>query len=194
MVEVVYDVSVLDKYLPPAQRFDYPDYLAGRSMVVKKAERLDLEWIIRGYITGSAWDEYRKSGTVSGKPMPQGLRESEAFPEPLFTPTTKASEGHDMPMSLEEAAGMVGSALLDEMKEKSLAVFNYARKHALERGFIIADTKMEFGLAEGNLILIDEILTPDSSRFWDTGLYKVGQPSRATTSSRCATTSRQRLE
>lgn len=176
VVEVVYDVKSLDAYLPPEKRFDYPEYLAGRSMVVKKADRINLEWIIRGYISGSAWEEYKTSGTVSGKPMPKGLRESEVLPEPMFTPTTKAEEGHDMPMSMDEAREMVGEAVLDEMKEKSLAVFNAAGKHALENGFIIADTKMEFGLDHGTLILIDEILTPDSSRFWDTGLYKVGQP------------------
>ena len=179
LVEVVYDPAALDKYLPAGQRFSYPGYLAGRSMVVKKAERINLEWVIRGYISGSAWEEYSKSGTVSGMKMPAGLRESQELPEPLFTPSTKAESGHDEPMSMEEVVGIIGEARTAEMKEKSLAVYNRCREYARQQGLIIADTKMEFGLIDDQLIIIDELLTPDSSRFWGIEEYEVGrsQPS-----------------
>jgi len=179
LVEVVYDPAALDKYLPAGQRFSYPGYLAGRSMVVKKAERINLEWVIRGYISGSAWEEYSKSGTVSGMKMPAGLRESQELPEPLFTPSTKAESGHDEPMSMEEVIGIIGEARTAEMKEKSLAVYNRCREYARQQGLIIADTKMEFGLIDDQLIIIDELLTPDSSRFWGIEEYEVGrsQPS-----------------
>ncbi|MEK7354788.1 MAG: phosphoribosylaminoimidazolesuccinocarboxamide synthase [Chloroflexota bacterium] len=175
MIEVVDDTKSLDKYLPAGKRFHYPAYLSGRSMIVKKAERIAIEWVLRGYLSGSAWEEYRKSDTISGMPMPRGLKESQELPEPLFTPTTKADTGHDMPITMDEVRKMVGAALTEEMKEKSLAIYNYARQHALDRGIIIADTKMEFGLDNGKLILIDEVLTPDSSRFWDAEKFKVGQ-------------------
>ncbi len=175
-LEVVYDPATLDAYLPAGQRFPYPDYLSGRSMVVRKAERINIEWVVRGYISGSAWEEYTKSGTVSGMKMPPDLQESQELPEPLFTPSTKAeSGGHDQPMSMEEVINIIGEARTAEMKEKSLAIYTRAREHARQRGLIIADTKMEFGLADGRLILIDELLTPDSSRFWGIESYKVGQ-------------------
>lgn len=179
VVEVVNDVTCLDAYLPPEQRFDYPEYLSGRSMVVKKAERINVEWVLRGYLSGSGWEDYRKSGTVFGIQVPSGMKESQELPEVLFTPTTKAEEGHDLPMTMEEVANILGESLVREMKEKSLAVYNRARAYARERGIIIADTKMEFGLLDGKLIIIDELLTPDSSRFWDASLYEIGksQPS-----------------
>jgi phosphoribosylaminoimidazole-succinocarboxamide synthase len=175
LVEVISDVDSLDSYLPTANRFSYPAYLAGRSMIVKKATRIAIEWVIRGYLSGSAWAEYQQSGTISGIPMPKGMLESQELPEPLFTPTTKAETGHDQPITMDEVKEILGEALTEEMKEKSLAVYNYAREYARKRGIIIADTKMEFGLDNGKLILIDELLTPDSSRFWDAGQYKVGQ-------------------
>jgi len=175
LIEVVNDTKTLDKYLPAGKRFAYPAYLSGRSMVVKKAERIAIEWVIRGYLSGSAWEEYRKSGTISGMPAPRGIKESQELTEPLFTPTAKADTGHDVPITMDEVKKIIGAALTEEMKEKSLAVYNYARKHARDRGIIIADTKMEFGLDDGKLILIDELLTPDSSRFWDAEKYKVGQ-------------------
>ncbi len=175
LVEVIYDTGALDAYLPQVSRFPYPDYLSGRSMVVRKAERINIEWVVRGYISGSAWEEYSKSGTIQGMPMPAGLLESQELPEPLFTPTTKAETGHDMPMSMEEVKGILGQARTQEMKEKSLAVYTFAREYARKRGIIIADTKMEFGLADGKLIIIDELLTPDSSRFWGIDSYQVGQ-------------------
>jgi phosphoribosylaminoimidazole-succinocarboxamide synthase len=175
LVEVVADVHCLDAYLPAGSRFDYPSYLAGRSMVVKKVKRLPVECVVRGYISGSAWAEYKQSGTVSGNPMPMGLEESAEFPEPLFTPTTKAETGHDQPLSLGEMGKLVGGVVAEGIREKSLAIYSYARGYARNRGIIIADTKFEFGLDGNRLILIDELLTPDSSRIWDAELYKVGQ-------------------
>ena len=178
LVEVVDDVNCLDAYLPQERRFPYPAYLAGRSMIVKKVERIPIECVVRGYLAGSAWAEYREQGTVSGVRLPSGLEECQELPQPLFTPTTKAEAGHDQPLSMDQVRGMVGEAA-DEIREKSLALYSYAQGYARARGIIIADTKMEFGLENGRLILIDELLTPDSSRFWDAGRYQVGrsQPS-----------------
>ena len=175
LIEAIDDVHSLDSYLPTENRFPYPPYLAGRSMIVKKVERIPVEWVVRGYLSGSVWAEYQESGTVSGLLMAEGLLESQELPRPLFTPTTKAETGHDQPLTMDEVSKLVSEALTEEMKEKSLAVYKYARDYARTRGIIIADTKMEFGLDNGKLILIDELLTPDSSRFWDAGQYKVGQ-------------------
>ena len=154
---------------------DLPPQVAQQAMVVKQAERIDIECIVRGYITGSAWAEYRREGTVSGQPMPAGLSEGQAFPEPLFTPTTKAEEGHDENMSSQEVIDMVGQDLAQQLAKVSTEVYQFARDYTLEKGIILADTKMEFGLLDGQLILIDELLTPDSSRFWDLAGYQVGQ-------------------
>jgi len=176
LVEAVDDVGRLDSYLPVGSRFPYPSYLAGRSMIVKKVQRLPIECVVRGYLSGSAWAEYKQHGTVSGLPAAEGLRESQELPRPLFTPTTKAETGHDLPLSMDEIKKLVGEALAEEIEERSIAVYGYAREYARARGIIIADTKMEFGLDDGKLILIDELLTPDSSRFWDVELYKIGQP------------------
>lgn len=175
VIEVVNDPRVLDKYLPANKRFAYPSYLAGRSMIVKKVKRLPVECVVRGYLAGSAWAEYQKSGTAFGLPLPKGMLESQELPEPLFTPTTKADTGHDMPMTSEEMGKEIGMTMANAIKEKSLAIYNFARKQAISKGIIIADTKFEFGLEDGKLIVIDEMLTPDSSRFWDVRLYKVGQ-------------------
>ena len=149
--------------------------LASQSMIVKKAERIDIECIVRGYITGSAWAEYRRQGTVSGKPMVEGLVEGMEFPEPLFTPTTKAEEGHDQNMSDQEVEDMVGADMARRLAEASKSVYQFAHDYARERGIILADTKMEFGMLDGQLILIDELLTPDSSRFWDMEGYAPGK-------------------
>ena len=149
--------------------------LASQAMIVKRAERLDLECIVRGYITGSAWAEYRRQGTVSGQPMPDGLVEGMKFPEPLFTPTTKAEEGHDQNMSPQEVENLVGAEMAQHLEEASKSVYEFAHDHSQERGIILADTKMEFGLLNGQLILIDELLTPDSSRFWDMEGYAPGK-------------------
>ena len=175
LVEVLDDVKRLDAYLPPEKRFDYPAYLAGRSMVVKKVKRLPVECVVRGYLSGSAWEEYKQSGTISGLPAAKGLKQSQELPQPLFTPTTKAESGHDEPLSMGEVGRMVGKAVAGEIERKSLAIYSYAQGYALARGIIIADTKFEFGLDDDQLIIIDELLTPDSSRIWETELYKVGQ-------------------
>ncbi len=175
LVAVIDDVHYLDSYLPPKSSFSYPDYLAGRSMIVKKAERIPIECVVRGYLAGSAWAEYRQYGTVFGIALAKGLQESQELPQPLFTPTTKAESGHDQPLTTDEMKRLVGEALAEELKEKSLAIYNYAREYARTRGIIIADTKMEFGMDNGKLILIDELLTPDSSRIWDASRYRVGQ-------------------
>ena len=153
--------------------------VARQSMVVKRAERLDLECIVRGYITGSAWSEYRRQGTVSGLDVGKGLVECQAFPEPLFTPTTKAEEGHDENMSKQKVLDMVGSDMARQLEETSITVFKWALDYARKRDIILADTKMEFGIIDGQLALIDELLTPDSSRFWDVEGYAPGksQPS-----------------
>ena len=144
-------------------------------MIVKKAKRIPIECVVRGYLSGSAWAEYQQQGTVSSFLLPKGLQESQELPQPLFTPTTKAETGHDLPLSMDEMKGLVGEALAKEMKEKSLAIYSYAQEYARARGIIIADTKMEFGLDNNTLTLIDELLTPDSSRFWNASQYKVGQ-------------------
>ncbi len=176
LIEVVDDIRCLDSYLLAESRFPYPSYLVGRSMIVKKARRIPVECVVRGYLSGSAWAEYQQQGTVSGLTLPKGLKESQELPELLFTPTTKAETGHDQPLSMDEMKSLVGEGIAEEMKVKSLAVYSYAWKYARAKGIIIADTKMEFGLDENDrLILIDELLTPDSSRFWDAGLYKVGE-------------------
>jgi len=175
LIEAVDDVHCLDTYILDESRFSYPDYLTGRSMVVKKAKRIPVESVVRGYLSGSAWAEYQQYGTISGFSLPKGLQESQELPQPLFTPTTKAESGHDQPLSMDEMKKLVGEALAEEMMKKSLALYSYAQDYAQARGIIIADTKMEFGLVNDELILIDELLTPDSSRFWDAEQYKVGQ-------------------
>jgi phosphoribosylaminoimidazole-succinocarboxamide synthase len=175
VVEMVNDTKVLDKYLPANKRFAYPAYLKGRSMIVKKVNRLPVECVVRGYLAGSAWAEYQKSGTAFGIPLPAKMLESQELPAPLFTPTTKADSGHDMPMTVEEMGALIGIGVANSIKEKSLAIYNFARKQAIGKGIIIADTKFEFGMEDGKLIVIDEMLTPDSSRFWDAKLYKPGQ-------------------
>jgi len=176
MTEAIDNVHSLDSYLPKESRFAYPSYLRGRSMVVKKVKRIPLECVVRGYISGSAWAEYKEHGTVSGKSMPGGLQESQELKEPLFTPTTKAEEGHDEPITKKNIIKLVGLRTAVEIEEKSIALYQSARDYALGKGIIIADTKFEFGIDNGRLTLIDEILTPDSSRLWDAGKYKVGQP------------------
>jgi phosphoribosylaminoimidazole-succinocarboxamide synthase len=159
--------------------FALPSELRGRSMIVRKAERLDVECIARGYITGSAWAEYKETGKVCGVPMPAGMVESQPFPEPIFTPTTKADIGHDMNMSHEELVALVGEETENAIRLRTLATYKYCAEYARERGIIIADTKLEFGIVDGEPIVIDELLTPDSSRFWPLDQYEQGrgQPS-----------------
>ncbi len=155
--------------------YSFPDYVAGRSMVVRKAERIDIECVVRGYLSGAAWAEYQEKGTVSDAPFPQGLVESEKLPEPIFTPTTKADSGHDEPITIDEMKRLLGEERAAELTEKTMRIYRYAHDYALERGIIIADTKVEFGLVNDRVILIDELLTPDSSRFWDASLYQAGR-------------------
>ena len=153
--------------------------LARRSMIVKKAKPLAIECIVRGYLSGSGWKEYKKSQTVCGIKLPAGLTESAELPEPLFTPSTKAEAGHDENISFEAAQKIVGAELANQARDLSLKIYQAGRDYASQRGIIIADTKFEFGLFEGKLILIDEVLTPESSRFWPADQYAPGrgQPS-----------------
>jgi phosphoribosylaminoimidazole-succinocarboxamide synthase len=176
VVTVIDCVKKLDDFISVKQRFDYPDYLVGRSMVVKKVKRLPVECVVRGYLAGSGWAEYKKSQSICGVPLPSGLRQSEKLPEPIFTPTTKGDDTHDLPMTYEEVEKEVGKDLALKLKTMGIALYAYARDYARHYGLIIADTKFEFGLDGDKLILIDEALTPDSSRFWDEKLYKVGEP------------------
>ena len=141
--------------------------LAGRFMVVRKAKRIDFECVVRGYLAGSAWAEYQESGTVAGEPLPPGLVESQKLAIPIFTPATKAESGHDENISFAEMANQVGRFLADSVRDASLALYTFAVEAAEKRGLILADTKFEFGLIDGRLVLIDEALTPDSSRYWD---------------------------
>ena len=140
--------------------------IAGRFMLCRRAEMLPIECIVRGYITGSAWKEYRTSGTMHGATLPEGLLESDRLPEPVFTPSTKADEGHDLNISFDEAVALIGSDLAERARELSLSLYQRGAALAAERGIIIADTKFEMGLVDGELVLADEVLTPDSSRFW----------------------------
>jgi phosphoribosylaminoimidazole-succinocarboxamide synthase len=176
LLEIIADVRCLDTHLPLEARFDYPPYLAGRSMAVKKVERIPVECVVRGYLAGSGWADYQKDGAISGVPLPVGLMQSQKLPQPIFTPSTKGETEHDRPMSWEEVVAEIGLRLAEEMREKSLAIYSFAATYALTKGIIIADTKFEFGRDGNRLILIDELLTPDSSRFWDVATYRVGQP------------------
>jgi phosphoribosylaminoimidazole-succinocarboxamide synthase len=173
MIESIESNRALLKYAQG--RRPLPQMLMGRSMAVLKAERIPVECVVRGYISGSAWSEYKKSGTINGQKAPKGLKESQELPEPLFTPTTKAEKGHDLPMNSKQLADLVGNKTAAALQEKSIVMYNYAREYASERGIIIADTKFEFGFHDKEIILIDEALTPDSSRFWDADQYKPGR-------------------
>lgn len=148
--------------------------LAGRAMVVRRAQRIDIECVVRGYLAGSAWAEYQERGTVCGQRLPRGLVESQKLPQPFFTPASKSAEGHDVNISFQEMSDQVGGTLAQELRQRTMAVYSFADSYARERGIIIADTKMEFGLLDGKVILIDELLTPDSSRFWPADQYQAG--------------------
>lgn len=163
----------------PTHLQPYADKLARRSMIVKKAKPLAIECIVRGYLSGSGLKEYKKSQTVCGIQLPAGLSDSSELPEPIFTPSTKAETGHDENISFERAQEIVGAELAEQARDLSLKIYKAGRDYARERGIIIADTKFEFGLFDGKLILIDEVLTPDSSRFWPADQYSPGksQPS-----------------
>ncbi len=164
----------VDEY--PAELKPFRDQLEGRSMLVRRAEMVDVECVARGYLSGSGWKEYRASGAVCGIPLPAGLRESDRLPEPIFTPATKAQTGHDENISFDRVVSLVGHTLAVQLRDLTLAVYGKAAEYAAGRGIILADTKFEFGFVDGKLILADEALTPDSSRFWPAETYQPGGP------------------
>jgi phosphoribosylaminoimidazole-succinocarboxamide synthase len=159
----------------PRELLPYSDQLADRSMIVKRARVSPIECVARGYLAGSGWREYQKSQTICGIPLPPGLRESDKLPAPIFTPTTKATSGHDEPLTPAQAAELVGEDTYRALESRSLAVYQKAADYARTRGIIIADTKFEFGWYQDRLILVDEVLTPDSSRFWPAHEYQPGR-------------------
>ncbi len=160
----------------PDELKDYRDVLDKRSMLVTKTEVIPVECIVRGYLSGSGWKEYQKKGEICGVKLPKGLRESEKLDEPIFTPTTKAEKGHDMPITFEQLKDMVGKETAEKLRDLSIEIYEKARDYAYQRGIIIADTKFEFGVKDGEIILVDELLTPDSSRFWPLDKYEPGKP------------------
>ena len=178
-----YTKSIVDNHLITTDVGAYPDVLKphtdvikGRSMLVRKADRIDIECVVRGYITGSAWSEYKVDGTVCGEKLPEGLRESDRLPQLIFTPATKAEQGeHDENISIARMEELIGKDLSKRVMEASFALFEAASQHAEKVGIILCDTKFEFGLLDDNLILIDEVFTPDSSRFWPKDEYEPGK-------------------
>jgi phosphoribosylaminoimidazole-succinocarboxamide synthase len=158
----------------PAALKDHREHLAGRFMIVRKAKRIDFECVVRGYLAGSAWTEYQDSHTLAGEPMPPGLRQSERLAYPIFSPATKAETGHDENISFAQLKKELGDELATRLRDASLELYKFASEFASRRGLILADTKFEFGLIGDDLILIDEALTPDSSRYWDPATYQVG--------------------
>ena len=163
----------VDKYPGAARK--YADQLRGRSMLVRRAEIFPVECIVRGYISGSAWKEYKSTGAVSGIKLPSGLKESDQFPEPIFTPSTKATSGHDENISFDQMCKVVGLETASHLRDLTLRIYKKAAAYARERGIIIADTKFEFGRTEHGITLCDEVLTPDSSRFWPADKYAPGR-------------------
>jgi phosphoribosylaminoimidazole-succinocarboxamide synthase len=163
----------------PAELAPFERELRGRSMLVRRTEPLPIEFVVRGYLAGSGWKEYKTGGKVCGIPLPPGLRESDRLPEPIFTPSTKATTGHDENISFDQAAAQIGGPLAERLRDISLEIYRRASEYAAGRGILIADTKLEFGLAGGEPVWIDEALTPDSSRFWPASEYAPGraQPS-----------------
>jgi phosphoribosylaminoimidazole-succinocarboxamide synthase len=172
-------VAVLEAENARSLGIDADASFFGRSMVVRKAEPIKVECVVRGYLTGSGWADYQRTGSINGLDVMPGLRQCEQLPAPIFTPTSKADAGHDLPMTYEEVEAFVGADVANVLRLRSLALYAYGAQVALERGIIIADTKFEFGLLDGEITLIDEVLTPDSSRFWPVAGYAPGrdQPS-----------------
>ena len=170
--------DIVANHLISADPTDFPETagpdVAGRAMMVKAAKPVLMECVVRGYLFGSAWSEYKKQGTVNGEPLPSGMVNAERLPEPIFTPTTKAEEGHDMALTRDDATALVGKDLYEELRDLSIAIYTYGTTVASARGILLADTKLEFGTIDGELLLIDEILTPDSSRFWPADEYEPG--------------------
>jgi phosphoribosylaminoimidazole-succinocarboxamide synthase len=169
---------IAPNHLVSSDPTDFPETagpeIAGRAMLVKAAQPVRLECVARGYLFGSAWSDYQETGAVGGRPLPAGLRQAERLPAPIFTPTTKADEGHDLPLGDAEAAELVGADRYEELRELTLAIYTFGAAHAAERGLILADTKLEFGDVDGELLVIDEMLTPDSSRYWGADEYAIG--------------------
>jgi len=163
----------------PPQVAEYSDMLRGRTMWVRQAKVIPVECVVRGYLSGSSWRSYKETGQICGRKLPAGLVESDKLPEPILTPATKAPNGHDENITMERLVEITGPSLAEDLEEKSLELYRFAADFARQRGFILADTKFEFGLINGDLLLIDEILTPDSSRYWDVNQYEPGQPQRA---------------
>ncbi|MCS7225168.1 MAG: phosphoribosylaminoimidazolesuccinocarboxamide synthase [Armatimonadetes bacterium] len=162
--------------LPPSVQAHW-DLLAGRFMVVRRTKVLPVECVVRGYLYGSAWKDYQSGGVVSGVTLPKGLILAQKLPEPIFTPSTKAETGHDLPITFEQVRETVGSELAEKIRQISLDIYRFAAEHCEKVGLLLADTKFEFGLSDdGELLLIDEVLTPDSSRFWDASTYEPGKP------------------
>jgi phosphoribosylaminoimidazole-succinocarboxamide synthase len=179
--------AIVENHLVSSDPLEYPDIcrkyikdLRGRSMLVKKARPLPVECIVRGYLSGSGWQEYLSKGSVCGISLPEGLRESEKLSEPIFTPSTKAEDGlHDENIAFEKAVDIIGKELANEVRRISLKIYEFGRDFAAEKGIIVADTKFEFGIMDDRLILIDEVLTPDSSRFWPMDSYNPGGPQKS---------------
>ena len=165
-------------HLVSADPTDFPETagpdIDGRAMLVEATSPVRLECIARGYLFGSAWSEYSERGTVCGRVLPEGLRQAEELPEPIFTSTTKAESGHDETVTDAEAAALVGDDVFEQVREATLAIYRFARAHAVAQGVLLADTKLEFGTVDGRLLVIDEMLTPDSSRYWPAEQYEVG--------------------
>jgi phosphoribosylaminoimidazole-succinocarboxamide synthase len=178
--------TILPNHIISCEVADYPeavrpyaDQLEGRSMWVRKADVIPVECVVRGYLAGSGWKEYSQHGTINGQPMPSGLVESAKLPEPLFTPSTKEESGHDVPIDFARTVETVGEPLATAIRDKALELYRFGAEYADSRGFILCDTKFELGLADGELILVDEVLTPDSSRYWDKAQYAPGKPQEA---------------
>ena len=167
----------INQFPPELQK--YKDTLDGRSMIVKKAKRVEMECVVRAYISGSAWRSYKEKGSICGINLPSGLKESDKLPEPIFTPTSKSGSGHDVELTYPEAEKLVGKKVFDDVKQKSIQILMTASKEAESKGIIIADTKFEFGFDRNELILIDEVLTPDSSRFWPMDDYEPGRSQKS---------------
>ena len=181
-----YTKDIIDNHMISTNVSDYPSSfskfakeLQGRSMLVKKVEMIETECIVRGYLEGSGLKEYNEVGTVSGIKLPKGLKQCEKLPEPIFTPTTKASEGHDESITFEELANRIGRDIANNLKDNSINLYVKACKHAESKGIILADTKFEFGMLDGKMVIADEIFTPDSSRFWEMSDYKAGMPQKS---------------
>jgi len=170
--------SIVANHLVSADPTDFPETagteVAGRAMLVRAARPLRLECVARGYLFGSAWSDYQETGSVQGRGLPSGLAQAERLPSPMFTPTTKADAGHDLPLSDVDAAALVGDEVFEQVRDLTLRVYDFGADLARSRGLILADTKLEFGLVDDKLMVIDEMLTPDSSRYWPADEYRVG--------------------